>query len=200
MRKFLLLIFSFVLTLSSAWAQERMISGKVTSSEDGSALPGVNVVLKGTRNGTVTDADGVYKLTVPAEGGTLVFSFIGLETREEEIGTRNVVDLGLGADVKQLSEVVVTAVGIQRESKSLGYAVQRVKSDQIVQKSEPDLLKSLQGKVPGLIISGSGGLAGSSTRITIRGVNSFTGNNQPLFVVDGIPYNNDRNDTSNPRD
>lgn len=108
--------------------------------------------------------------------------------------------MALSLDVQELSEVVVTAAGIERDKKSLSYAVQNIASDKMVQKSEPDVLRSLQGKVPGLNIQGSGGIAGSSTRITIRGVNSFVGNNQPLFVVDGIPYNNDVFNTSNPRD
>lgn len=122
MKKILLLCFAVVFAFY-AWAQERTISGKVTSAEDGSALPGVNVVVKGTTNGTVTDSEGSFKLTVPATGGTLTFSFIGLQSKEIEIGDRTIVDVALSLDVQQLSEVVVTAVGIQREKKALGYAV-----------------------------------------------------------------------------
>ena len=104
MKKFLLLCFSFVFVLS-AWAQERVVSGKVTSAEDGSALPGVNVVLKGTTtNGTVTDASGGFSLSVPASGGTLTFSFIGFTTKEEAIGERSVVNVTMGLDVQQLGE------------------------------------------------------------------------------------------------
>jgi len=191
---------SLLLITSMAWAQERVVTGKVTSTEDGSGLPGVNVVVKGTTNGTVTDVDGKYSLSVPTTGGFLVFSFIGLTTQEQKIGERTMMDVSLGLDVTQLNEVVVTAAGIERDKRALSYGVQSVKSDQVLQKSEPDVLRSLQGKVPGLTIQGSGGIAGSSTRITMRGVNSFLGNNQPLFVVDGIPYNNDLNNTSNPRD
>ncbi|MEQ9592113.1 MAG: carboxypeptidase-like regulatory domain-containing protein, partial [Cyclobacteriaceae bacterium] len=95
MKKFLLLCFSFVFVLSS-WAQERVVSGQVTSDEDGSTLPGVNVVLKGTTNGTVTDIDGNYRLNVPSSGGTLVFSFIGLQTQEVAIGERSTIDLAMG--------------------------------------------------------------------------------------------------------
>ena len=114
MKKFLLLCFSFVFATSLVWAQERVVSGRVTSQEDGSSLPGVNVVLRGTTNGTVTDTDGNFKLSVPASGGTLVFSFIGLGTQEIEIGERSVIDMGLTLDTKQLTEVVVTAQGINR--------------------------------------------------------------------------------------
>ena len=202
MRKNLLvkLVPLLLLVSSMAWAQERTVTGKVTSSDDGSSLPGVNVVIKGTTTGTVTDADGKYSLAVPASGGVLVFSFIGLRSSEIEVGDRTTIDISLGLDVTQLNEVVVTAAGIERDKKSLSYSIQNVSSDKLLQKSEPDVLRSLQGKVPGLNIQGSGGIAGSSTRITIRGVNSFLGNNQPLFVVDGVPYNNDLSNTSNPRD
>src|SRR5688572_15296813 len=106
MKKFLLLSLSFVFVAGSVLAQERVVSGKVTSTEDGSALPGVNVVLKGTTNGTVTDADGNYKLNVPATGGILVLSFIGLQTQEVPIGEQSVVNAALALDVQQLSEVV----------------------------------------------------------------------------------------------
>jgi TonB-linked SusC/RagA family outer membrane protein len=193
MKKFLLLCFSFVIALS-ALAQERVVSGKVTSSEDGSTLPGVNVVLKGTTNGTVTDVDGNYRLTVPATGGSLVFSFIGLQTQEVAIGERSTVDIGLGLDVQQLSEVVVTSLGLEREKKALGYSVASVSGSAMQQRSEPDPLRALQGKMPGVNITGSGGAPGQSTRINIRGFSSLTGNTQPLFIVDGIPFDNGVND------
>jgi TonB-linked SusC/RagA family outer membrane protein len=186
----------FLLVTGMAWAQERAVSGKVTSIEDGSVIPGVNVVLKGTTNGTTTDAQGSYKMNIPSSGGTLVFSFIGLKSEEVAIGERTIVDISLGLDITQLTEVVVTAVGIQRDAKALGYAVKTVKADQLTQKSEPDVLRSMQGKVAGVAITGSGGIAGGSTRITMRGINSFQGNNQPLFVVDGVPYDNTLNNSS----
>ncbi len=193
MKKFLLLCFSFVVALS-VFAQDRVVSGKVTSAEDGSTLPGVNVVLKGTTNGTVTDADGNYRLTIPSTGGSLVFSFIGLSTQEVAIGDRSTVDVSLGLDVQQLGEVVVTAVGIEREKKSLGYSVTGLKSDNIQSRSEVDPLRALQGKMPGVNISGAGGSPGQSTKINIRGMSSMTGNTQPLFIVDGIPFDNSTND------
>ncbi len=195
MKKILLLCFSFVFVLS-AWAQDRVVSGKVTSREDASALPGVNVVLKGTTNGTVTDANGSYTLTVPAAGGSLVYSFIGLQTEEVAIGDRSVVDVSLGLDVQQLTEVVVTAVGIEREKKSLGYSVASLNSEKIQSRSEVDPLRALQGKMPGVNIAGAGGSPGQSTKINIRGMSSMTGNTQPLFIVDGIPFDNSTNDAA----
>ncbi|MDN4165941.1 SusC/RagA family TonB-linked outer membrane protein [Cytophagales bacterium LB-30] len=194
MKRILLNLVMLLLISSVAWAQERTVTGTVTSAEDGSGLPGVNVIIKGTTTGTVTDIDGKFKLSVP-DGAVLQFSAVGLAAQEVAVGSRSVIDLSMEQDVKQLSEVVVTAVGIQREAKALGYAVERVSSDKIQQVSEPDPLRALQGKVPGVNIGGSGGAPGSATRITIRGNSSLLGNNQPLVVVDGIPYNNNTNST-----
>jgi TonB-linked SusC/RagA family outer membrane protein len=195
MKKFLLLCFSFVFVLS-AWAQERVVSGKITAAEDGTTLPGVNVVLKGTTNGTVTDVDGNYRLNVPSSGGTLVYSFIGLQTQEVAVGERSIIDLQMGLDVQQLTEVIVTAVGIEREKKALGYSVASVDAANLQQRSEVDPLRALQGKMPGVNITGGGGGPGQSTKINIRGISSLTGNTQPLFVVDGIPFDNQTNSSN----
>jgi TonB-linked SusC/RagA family outer membrane protein len=192
MKKFLLTCSALVFVLCS-WAQERTLTGRVTSVEDGSALPGVNVVVKGTTNGTVTDADGAYNLSVSGSNVSLVFSFIGLSSQEVAVGERSVVDIQMALDVTQLTEVVVTAVGITREKKALGYSVASVSSDNIAQRSEPDPLRALQGKMAGVNIGGTGGAPGQSTKINIRGASSFTGNTQPLFVVDGIPFDNSVN-------
>jgi len=192
MKKFLLLCFSFVFVIS-VWAQERVVSGKVTSAEDGSALPGVNVVLKGTTNGTVTDSDGNFKLTVPASGSTLAFSFIGLQSKEVSIGELNVIDVSLTADVTQLGEVVVTAQGVQQEKRALGYAVTTISNAQIANRPEPDVSRILQGKIPGVNITSTSGVSGTGTNIIIRGYSSISGSNQPLFVVDGVPFNSNTN-------
>lgn len=198
MKKILLMSFMLLFTIvSSSWAQDRTVSGKVTD-DTGESIPGVNVILKGTTTGTTTDIDGNYKLSVPADGGTLVFSFIGMATQEVEIGARSVIDLGMAADATELSEVVVTAVGIAREKKALGYGVENVAGDEVQQRSEADLLRTLQGKVAGVNIGGSSSAPGSSTRITIRGNSSLLGNNQPLFVVDGIPVANQSIRASDP--
>lgn len=191
MKKTLLVIFAWCSFLMVN-AQEQTISGKVTSSDDQTALPGVNVLLKGTAKGTVTDNGGEYKLSVPA-GSTLIFSFIGFVTQEVQVANLSIVDVQLGTDAKQLNEVIVTAAGIERQAKALGYGVERVSGSKIQQVSEPDPLRALQGKIAGVNIQSSSGAPGSATRITIRGNTSLLGNNQPLFVVDGIPYNNDTN-------
>ena len=189
MKKFLLVCFSFFFALS-VWAQERVISGKVTSQEDATSLPGVNVVLKGTTNGTVTDSDGNFKLNVPAAGGSLVFSFIGLQTSEIVIGERSVIDVALGLDIQQLSEVVVTALGVKREQKTLGFSVKEIDNKELTVARTTNVVNALSGKIAGVRVAGSNGMVGSSSAIFIRGFTTFTGSNQPLFVIDGIPIDN----------
>ena len=196
MRKFLLLLFSFAFVLTS-WAQERTISGKVASQDDGGSLPGVNVLLKGTSNGTVTDAEGNYKLAVPASGGTLVFSFIGFTTQEAEIGERSIIDAGMTSDVRQLTEVVVTAQAIQQDKRALGYAVTSIGGNIVAQKPEADLARLLQGRIPGVNITNTGGVSGTGTNIIIRGYTTITGNKQPLWIVDGVPFNSSTNAQGN---
>ncbi|MDH5610332.1 MAG: TonB-dependent receptor plug domain-containing protein, partial [Cyclobacteriaceae bacterium] len=195
MKRILLLSFSFLFVLGSAWAQ-RTVSGRVTSDTDGSSIPGVTVLLKGTTNGATTDLDGNYRISIPDEGGTIVFSFIGMTTQEIEVGTRSVVDVTMSENVATLNEVVVTALGVEREKKALGYAVTNVSEEQITKRSEPDAIRSLTSKVPGVNIQGGGGAPGQSTKINIRGYSSMTGNTQPLFVVDGVPFDNSVSSTS----
>lgn len=192
MKKFLLMCFSFGFALS-VWAQDRVVTGKLTSSEDGSALPGVNVLIKGTTTGTVTDAEGKYTLSAPSTGGVLVFSFIGLKTQEVAIGERSVLDVQLESDIAQLSEVVVTAQGIQTEKRGLGYAVSSVSGSVLQQRPETDVARMLTGKLPGVAITNTGGVAGQGTNIIIRGYTTITGNKQPLWVVDGVPFNSSTN-------
>ncbi|MCA6381395.1 MAG: SusC/RagA family TonB-linked outer membrane protein [Cytophagales bacterium] len=186
----------FLLATSMAWAQERSVSGKVTSAEDGSGLPGVNVVVKGTTNGTVTDAEGNYRINVPSTGGSLVFSFIGLATSEVAIGERTTIDVSLSLDVQQLSEVVVTGQGIAREKKALGYAVAGVSKDAIEARPVNDIGRILIGKIAGVSINPTGGTAGTGSAINIRGYSTITGNTQPLWVVDGVPFSGATNDAS----
>ncbi len=193
MKRILLLSFLFsCIGVFGAWAQ-RTITGKVTGVDDGSEIPGVNVILKGTTTGTTTDLDGNYRLTVPEEGGTLVFTFIGLRTEEVEIGSRSVVDIALSSDVQELQEVVVTALGISREKKALGYGVTTLGSQNVEGRPEADLGRILRGKAPGVDIQQTSGIAGTGTNIIIRGYSSITGTNQPLFVIDGVPFNSDTN-------
>jgi TonB-linked SusC/RagA family outer membrane protein len=194
MKNNLLYSLLFLFVSLTTFAQTKKVTGKVTSADDGSSLPGVGVQVKGTTKGTQTNIDGDYSIDVPANA-TLTFSYIGMETQNIAVGNKSTINVSLANDSKQLSEVVVTAIGIQREKKALAYAVSSVSADQLQQKSEPDALRALNGKVPGVNIISGGGAPGQGTRITIRGNNSFTGNNQPLFVVDGIPFDNSVNAT-----
>lgn len=175
--------------ISQAWAQ-RTVTGTVTSAVDGEGLPGVTVRVEGTTAGVTTDFEGNYRLQVPEGENTLVFSFVGFTSEQVEIGNRSVVDVVLQEDVQQLQEVVVTALGIEREERALGYAVQEIGGEEIAQARETNIVSSLSGKVAGVQISGNQGGMGGSARILIRGANSITGNNQPLFVVDGVPMDN----------
>lgn len=186
MKKFLLLCFSFVFAFSVAWAQDRTVSGKASSAEDGSGLPGVNVVLKGTTNGTVTDSDGNYKLTVPSSGGTLVFSFIGLQTQEAAIGERGVIDVALSLDVTQLSEVVVTGSGVATDKKKLGIAVESVTAEKLPATPSASIDQALIGKVAGAQISSISGNPGDPVNILLRGINTVQGGTKPLIMVDGV--------------
>lgn len=195
MMKKLLLMLSFFLIASYSWAQDRTVSGKVVD-EDG-PLPGVNVIVKGSTLGTTTDLDGNYKLSVPSDAETLVFTYIGFEKMEVAIGSKSVIDVTLQPDVQQLGEVVVTALGVSREKRSIGYSTQSVDGEKLAESRETNIVNSLQGAVAGVQIQGTQGAMGGSSRITIRGANSFLGENQPLFVVDGMPINNDNYSNAN---
>lgn len=183
--------------IDTLYAQERTVTGKITSAEDGSTLPGVNVVLKGTTTGTVTDVSGAYSISVPQAGGILIFSFIGLTTQEIEIGQRNVIDVPMAQDVQQLGEVVVTALGVESSSKSLGYSVAKIDAQDITQGRTSSMLNSLQGKVAGVQITNSSGAPGSSNKVIVRGFTSLSGGNNPLYVVDGVPVSNAFTGTEN---
>lgn len=188
------LLFSFC-AIASVFAQ-RTVSGKITSIDEGGGIPGVNVVLKGTTTGTTSDLDGNYRLTVPDEGGVLIFSFIGLVSQEVEIGSRSVLDVSMTSDVQELETVVVTALGIEREARALGYAVSAVKSEELVKARETNILNALQGKVTGVRIGRTSGNLGGSTSIIIRGVSSLAGRNNPLWVIDGVPISNAQDATT----
>lgn len=199
MKKTLLLSLLILLTLvGRSWAQSHPVSGRVIDKSTNEGLPGVSVIVKGTTTGTATDADGRYALNVAGNNATLQFKFLGYITAEQAVGTAETVNISMALDSKQLDEVTVTALGISREKRALGFAVSEVKAEQIVQKSEPDLLRTLAGKVPGVNILSSSGVPGASSRITIRGNTSFYGDNQPLFVVDGVPYDNTQTESDSP--
>ena len=181
--RFLTLLLAFVVQMT--FAQNQRVTGTVTD-EDGLPLPGVNIIIKGTSTGVQTDFDGNYSIE-SKQGDVLVFSFVGLQRAEYPVGPVNVVNVVMKADASQLDEVVVTAVGISRSEKELGYNVQTVDAEQIATKPNSDIVNSLAGQTSGVQIVSSSGEAGASTFMTIRGSASITGNNQPLFVINGLP-------------
>lgn len=185
-----LLVALFALFCVAATAQNR-VSGTVTG-DDGEPLPGVSIVIEGTNNGVVTNFNGSYNLQLPNSNVTLVFSFVGMETQNVPVNGRSVVDVILQSSTIGVDEVVVTALGISREKKSLGYSVAEVDGESLQKVAQENVLNSLSGKVSGVAISSTGG-AGSSVSMVIRGASSLTSDNQPLFVVDGVPMNNTLN-------
>lgn len=180
---------AFVVQIS--FAQEKTISGTVTDA-DGLPLPGVNIVVDGTTTGTQSDFDGNYALQA-SPGQVLVFTYLGMRPERRTVGAGDVVNVQMAEDAQALEEVVVTAQGIKREKKALGYAVTSVGSEQLEQRTEGDVARVLQGKAAGVNITASGGMSGSGTNITVRGLSSFSGSNQALFIVDGVPFSNDTN-------
>jgi TonB-linked SusC/RagA family outer membrane protein len=187
MRKILLLLLLFCLLSFIAEAQQKTITGKVIGAEDGQPVIGCTVQVKGTTSGITTDINGKYTLIVPDNAITLVFSYIGMKKQEVQIDNRTVIDISLESDILGLDEVVVTAVGISREKKSLGFAVQDVKNEEIARTGNTDLAGAMQGKLSGIDIKPSSGMPGASSQVVIRGARSFTGNNTPLYIVDGMP-------------
>ncbi len=193
MKRFTVLLAFLVFVFSGLWAQNMQISGNVTSAEDGAPLPGVSVVVKGTTAGTVTDFNGDYVLAVPQGATTLVFSFVGMRTQEVPIDGRSTIDVQMEPDALDLDEVVVTAIGISKDAKALGYSVETVDEEQLARSSRTSVIDAIGGKVAGVRINRSSGDAGSSSFIEIRGSASLTRSNQPLFVVDGVPIDNSGN-------
>lgn len=170
-----------------------VIKGKVTLSVDGAGLPGVNIVVKNTNVGTVTDATGHFSIEVQQSKPTLVFSYIGFNTQEIEVTSQTFVSVTLEENIATLQEAVVTALGIRREKRSLGYSVGNVNGEAITETPQPNVLTALSGKVAGVQISQMSGSAGSSVNMVIRGKNSLNSDNQPLFVIDGVPVANKLN-------
>ncbi|MEP5615482.1 MAG: carboxypeptidase-like regulatory domain-containing protein, partial [Flavobacteriaceae bacterium] len=185
------LTFALLLFFQGALAQDSTVSGTV-SDNSGSPLPGVNVVEKGTSNGTSTDFDGNYSLSVSSDA-TLVFSSLGYHTKEITVNGQSTINLSLAEDASQLDEVVVTALGIKKETKALGYSLTEVKGEEIATVKTTNAINSLQGKIAGVNISQNATGASGSSRVVIRGSSSLSGNNQPLYVVDGIPISNGNN-------
>lgn len=187
MKKLSVMIALFALVVATTLAQTVQITGTVTSSEDGGTIPGVSVVVKGTTIGVTTDFDGKYSIAVPQGSRILEYSYIGMKKQDVEIGGRSVIDVVMEPDLLKLDEVVVTAIGIKREAKALGYGVQNVSSEELTKAANQEVINSLSGRVAGIQVTSSSGSAGASAFIQIRGASSLTRNNQPLWVVDGTP-------------
>ena len=190
----LTLLLAFVVQLT--FAQEKNVSGTV-SDNSGLPLPGVNIIVKGTSNGTQSDFDGNYTVNASV-GQTIVFSYIGFNSVERAVtaATSN-ISLQMTEDAAVLEQVVVTALGIKKEKKALGFAVSSIKEEEISNSPESDLTRVLQGKTAGINITTQNGLSGSANKVVIRGMNSFSGNNNALYVIDGVPYSNDTNESGN---
>lgn len=190
MKKLLQSLCMLMLFAISAMAQQRTITGTVTGKEDGTPIPGVSIRLVGAQGGTQTNADGKYTVAIPAGATGLTFSSIGYTTQSIPLTSTNVINVSLASDAEMLGEVVVTALGIGREKKTLGYSATSVSSAEINRTSPVSLFDGLQGKVAGANITSQSGSPGASTKVILRGYSSITGNNQPLYVVDGVPIDN----------
>jgi TonB-linked SusC/RagA family outer membrane protein len=190
--KYLVFMLLFMLfSWQQSFAQERTITGKVTDADDNSPVIGANVLVKGTSKGTITDVDGEFKLELSESDNVLTISFIGYKAIDVEVGTRSYVEVELAIDAQQLKEVVVGAFGVKQEKKAINYAVQNVKAEEITNSQQTNIVSSLQGQVAGANIVSSGG-PGAPSQILLRGGSSVGEgrNNQPLFIVDGIPIDN----------
>lgn len=191
MTKKLLLILVLVLGTYPVLAQNKTVTGTVTASVDGTPLPGVNVLVQGTTTGTQTDFDGNYSIEA-SNGDVLVFSYLGTKSQSVTVGASNTINVSLEEDASQLDEVVVTALGIKRQEKTLTYAQQTVNADEITKTRDVNFLNSINGKTAGVEIKKSSSGAGGSTKVVLRGNKSLSGDSTPLFVIDGIPLANNR--------
>ncbi|NQU32048.1 MAG: TonB-dependent receptor plug domain-containing protein, partial [Bacteroidetes bacterium] len=187
MRKILLVFVMCFALLGSAYAQQT-VTGTVTG-DDGLTLPGVTVVQKGTSNGTITNVNGGYSLSVPSDA-VIVFSFVGMETTEEAVDGRSTIDVTLATSAIGLDEVVVTALGIRRDKKSLTYASQQVSGEELMKAKGVNFMDAMSGKAAGLEIKKSASGAGGSTKVVLRGFKSLGGSSEPLYVIDGVPMLN----------
>ena len=188
-RKLMLLLACLFVGIGLVTAQTQKVTGVVISEEDGQPVVGASVLVKGTTLGTITDVDGNFNLSnVPSSAKTLQISYIGMQTQEVVI--KPTLKVVLKSDSQNLDEVVVTAMGIKRSEKSLGYAVSSVKGDEITKARESNVLNSLSGKIAGLQIAQSSGTVGGSSSIQIRGASSIGSVSSPLFIIDGLPIDN----------
>jgi TonB-linked SusC/RagA family outer membrane protein len=196
MNKCLLGFLTLFLVAGYAAVAQHRVSGRVTSSLDGSSLPGVSVLVKGTTTGTSTDSNGQYTIEVPDENAILVLSFIGFTTQEISVGSQTSIIVQMTEDAQQLGEVIVTALGIEREKKGLTYSVQDVKVEELSKARELNVINSLSGKIAGISINHAGTGVGAPTRVILRGNRSFNADSQPVYILDGVPLDGDISDIS----
>lgn len=185
--KQVLLLFGIFLTLGTAYGQQKTVSGVVSADETGDPLPGVNILIKDSNVGTVTDVDGMYQINVPSDDAVLVFSFIGLETQEIQVGSRSVIDVSMASDATQLTEVVVVGYGTTTRQSFAG-SMTELDADVMERKSVSNVSQALAGEVAGVNVINPSGQPGTEATIRIRGIGSVSGNSDPLYVVDGVPY------------
>jgi len=195
--KILLLLFSLLLlaVCPATWAQTRPVSGTVGTTDGIGGFPGATVLVKGTAVVTATDGTGAYRLDVPAAATTLVFTAVGMQNVEEVIGERSVIDVRFRTDVKQLNEVVVTALGTKTQRDRFASSVATLDGTAVAKSGETSLLTGLSGKASGVLITRNGGDPGAGAYIQIRGQNTINGNIQPLFIIDGVPVSNASDNT-----
>ncbi|MEI6695403.1 MAG: SusC/RagA family TonB-linked outer membrane protein [Bacteroidota bacterium] len=197
MIKQFLLSFVFIFgCITMVMAQELTVTGTVTSSEDRSAMPFLTVAIKGTSKGTQTDLDGKYMLKQVSSKDTLIFSYIGFETQKVIVGRQSIINVSLRPTSSVLKEVVITALGVSRQTREVGYSTQKVGGSDLQKSDASNVISALSGKSAGVQIANPDGVEGGTTRITIRGNNNISGKNQPLIVIDGIPIENDPGMTS----
>ena len=185
--KFTMILMLLALGVQMVFAQQKTISGTV-SDENGLPLPGATVIRAGTSSGTSTDFDGKYQLAANV-GDVLEISYVGYATQSVTVGASSNYDVQMQTD-NTLEEVVVTALGISKREKAIGYVIQTVDGEKLNEAKETNIVNALQGRIAGVQIQGTASTLGGSSRITVRGSNSFLGNNEPLFVIDGVPIRN----------
>ncbi len=190
MRKILLILLLFVGLINRGLAQEKIILGTITSAEDSSPMPFVNILVKGTTKGASTDIDGKYKIYGISEKDTLIFRFVGYEPQIIYVGMQSIINVELKLSLNVLDEVVVTALGVKRQSRVIGYSTEKVAGEDLLKSNASNVISALTGKSAGVQIQNPNGVDGGTTKINIRGNNNITGNNQPLIVIDNIPIDN----------
>src|SRR6185312_16247322 len=188
MRRIIVFFTALMLSGFFASAQTHLVSGRVTGP-DGNALAGITVQLKGTKTATATNMNGEYELTVPSNS-TLIFTGVGFVEKRTNIGNRSKLDVAFKSGSTTLNEVVVTALGIRRDKRTLTYATQQVQGSELVDAKQDNLVNALAGKVAGVQVTNSSGMPGSSSRIIIRGTSTLAGDNNALIVIDGVPVDN----------